>query len=430
MELGNKTPIFPGNSSNVIGPAIFRAKLVTQKTQNVFIVFKFDAFYLLFSDENSPPGQQNVNRIMMEVKYSNIASIENNIKIITIKFNEEPFWEYAIPCAQPPKFQKSGFSTISISSKKQHIQMIKSEIYSHATNLLSVTVFQPQSITRQSISVPFSVPTGLFGSISLYTTIAHSCISSEGPHRHTERCQKCFLEKYNFELEFTNERLMMECIDPLYALKNSQTIHYNNQIYPLYRSPFQFLINLDYATVTGKESEKFVSDPPATVSIFRTSSAIHKIPIEHAMHYLHEFLVSELWQKTEFEYDHMQSVNFCMTQIYNRETWTCPCITFETKNTNFGVFSINALKSDNFARVFRNSQNFGKFKKGISTVWLPDCYHSIFLFEIKNDFLHIHNIEFIGWDFDPEINHSTKESFAIQRSYPLGNFISFIQNKL
>ena len=423
--------------TNIIGPCAFNSKFISSKTENVFIAFSENGFYILFQADEDLRNIK-VNRFVMECLYSHIMSFDKKVKKIQIYMKDDPFWEYLYPLPTlPPRVQRVGFANFSILTSKANINILYAEISKHAYSLIIPTFLPPSasymdSITNISESVQFSVAKILIDNIPIYINNLRTYFQEIYHKQGNEFIPNIFMEKYNFVLEYSIDRIVMEALDPLYALKQALQLTFNRETVFLYRIPYRIGINLDYVFLNGPQSEQFLSDPTSTVNIFISSASVGDVNIDKCMEYLRQFLVSPLWQKTDFipinDDDPTNSVLFGMAEIFGRETWTCPIIAFQHMEKTLAIFTMNALKSDNFIKHIRDEQPNGKFKKGVTSAWLPDCYYSIFTFEQSEKTI-INHIEIIGWDFDPELNGLTKRQFALLSSQKLANFVSFIKMK-
>ena len=428
LTIGDKT------YTKMIGPCNFHSRYLPQKTESVYVILTEKGFYLLFTVEAE--GQDfTVDRLVLEILYSHILLIDKRVKRMEIHTKEEPMWEFIYPPPKKsPRIQRYGFSTFSLVSKKSNLNILYNEIYKKSPALLLTSFFPPAAIFRDSMvsiseGVQFSVPRFFLEIIPDFMRNINTIFQRVKEKHGNDYIQHIFAEKYNFELEFSQERLVMEAIDPLYALKQALVVTYNRESVILYRFPFQININVDYAFLTGHEAEQFLIDPPSTVSIFISSATIGDVENNECMEVLNEFLNSPLYPKTEFiDIDESKAIRFGMTQIYGRETWVCPFISYQRMDPTLSILSINALKSDNFIKAIREMQPYGKFRKGVTSGYLPDCYYSIFTFE-HNMRTIVNHIEIVGWDFDTELVNVNKRQFAILSSQKLGAFLSYLKMK-
>ena len=413
-------------SSQLIGPLMFRTKSTAKKTVPVYIKFRNECFLIIFISETPENGKEYANRNILEICYNKIILIDSIIKIITINLSEEPFWKLLQP-DQCPTFQKYGFTNFSLTAKKAQIMEIRNKIYKKSPRLLAVSLMvpigvKPEEMTLRSGNLGFILPPGLFDAIPFFTAQAIQSSTSYD-------FSKSFAENYHFDLEIPAMSIATESVDPIFTLKQLSNVHFSTKVVNYYKSSFKYAVNLDFTLLRSPEADALVSDPPISVNVFRSTTAVGKIPIEAAMITLKEFITTGLWQRTDEVSSH-DKISFWMTKIYNRDTWTVPCVSFESSNQSYGVFTLNMMKSKNFIHLVRDAQAFGQFKKGDGSAWLPDIYNSVFIFHVIQELLVIENIEVIGWDFDPELSGASFESLAVQRGQCIANLASYIQNRV
>ncbi|EAY14359.1 hypothetical protein TVAG_026800 [Trichomonas vaginalis G3] len=300
-------------------------------------------------------------------------------------------------------------------------------IFTHNPRLLFVqTVPPPMDITAQlpiqSISVEFIYPSFLYESISDRAKKAFTDLSQFN-------IANVFSEKYCFVLDLPATKISNEAVDPLIMFSELMHFQYSSKKACLYRHPFEFDMNFKWKNLSSPDSDPFLFDPPSTLNIYLSSLAMNiPLTIQQIMKLTELFIENNLWNNIDIVHQN-QSIKLYMCEIYNRDLWTCPLVSFIFSQEDYGYIVFSMLRSDSFVQRVRSKQ-IGKFKKGVCLNWLPDGYSAGFFFFKRDNMILLEFIETIGWDFDPELADKTPEQYALNRSMTVANLASFITSNI
>ena len=404
-----------------IGPLIFKSLKFSLKTHLIFLLFQNECFFIFFDFKNE---KENIEKFVYSysiiIYYKNILNIESFVKTINIELKEEPEWKN-LQHPQQTSFQRSGFLQISFTSKKNIIFDIRSILFLKCSSIFQIK--DPNLILEKetfSNAIPFEFPDLKQENFTIFLNLANKSLSNP-------IYQANFMDKFGYLLDISPQLLVNEAIDPIYSILESKKFIYNQQIFCFFRDPIKFFINSEWCILKDIEADKFSSTPLSGVLIFRSSTSLKNISFINISKLIKSFIISGSWQYFE-EISDLNSISLWMTEIYGRNLWISPVISFEFLDSNSYIISFNSIKSENFVENIRSLQKFGKFKKGIGCNWLPDVYCTVlYINKNNNNILNLYLSEVISWDFDPELNGTSINDLAKNRSLILTHLSSFLE---
>ena len=386
---------------------------------NVYVLFFENFFSLVFEDSKD----NSINKFSMISSYLNVKGINFGIKNSVVSLSSEPFW---VNLKKPdfPKFQKSGYISLSFVSDKKTNYYFWEIISQHCYHLLLVQPLALPSmkniLKNETFPLVFSSPVLNEKLLSHFYEHSLEMLSETS-------IGTVFAESFDFIIDFSNILLAGEAVDPIYSLFSLSVFNFSSSINMFFCKNLCFSVNSECSVLKDGLLESFCSSSFPSVYIFRGATLLPNFSLLEAKDILFEFLKMGIWQKMEVQKLHGH-LGMWMIQMFGRQIWTIPAISFEYHSKDIYILSFNSLKPSQFIGRMRCEQKGSKFTKGIGDYWLPDLYYLVFIIEQKGSDLIMKFYEAISWDFDPEINGQTIENLSKSRSICLAHISSIISH--